>query len=117
MRGFEDNTLGPCQKVSILSDYCQPLGGAFKVLGTAELILPTPFAKDSDSVRISAFLDVGNVHKSFGDFKADELRASTGLALQWQAPVGPITINIARPLRKKDGDKTESIQFSFGTQF
>ena len=117
VRGFEDNTLGPCERVSALSDYCQPLGGAFKVLGTAELILPTPFAKDSDSVRISAFLDVGNVYKSFGDFSTDELRASTGLALQWQAPVGPITINLARPIRKKDGDKTESIQFSFGTQF
>lgn len=117
VRGFEDNTLGPCEKVSVFSDYCQPLGGAFKVLGSAELILPTPFAKDSDSVRISAFLDVGNVYKSFGDFDAGELRASTGLALQWQAPVGPITINLARPIRKKDGDKTESIQFSFGTQF
>lgn len=117
VRGFEDNTLGPCERLTPLSDYCQPLGGAFKVLGSAELILPTPFAKESDSVRISAFVDVGNVYKTFGDFKSDELRASAGLALQWQAPVGPITINLARPLRKKDGDKTETIQFSFGTQF
>ncbi|UXI66801.1 outer membrane protein assembly factor BamA [Tahibacter amnicola] len=116
VRGFEDNTLGPCERVSQI-DYCQPIGGAFKVLGSAELILPTPFAKNSDSVRISAFLDVGNVYRTFGDFDAGELRASTGLSLQWQAPVGPITVNLARPIRKKDGDRTETIQFSFGTQF
>ncbi|MEO8673071.1 MAG: outer membrane protein assembly factor BamA [Tahibacter sp.] len=116
VRGFEDNTLGPYAS-TIGSTYRQPLGGGFKVLGSAELILPTPFSKDNDSVRISAFLDVGNVYKTFADFDAGELRASTGLALQWQAPVGPITINLARPIRKKEGDRTESIQFSFGQQF
>ena len=119
VRGFEDNTLGPCVRYNPadLKSYCQPLGGGFKILGTAELILPTPFAKDSDSVRISAFVDVGNVYKTYNDFDAGELRASTGLALQWQAPVGPITVNLARPIRKKEGDRTETIQFSFGTQF
>jgi outer membrane protein insertion porin family len=116
VRGFEDNTLGPCVQ-SLGSSFCQPLGGAFKVLGSAELILPTPFAKGSDSVRISAFIDVGNVYKTFNDFDAGELRSSAGLSLQWQAPVGPIIVNVARPLRKKDGDRTETVQFTFGQQF
>ena len=43
--------------------------------------------------------------------------ASTGLSFQWRAPVGPIVISISKPLRKQDGDDTESIQFSFGPQF
>ncbi len=123
VRGFQDNTLGPYELrpscTNVKDRYCrEPLGGAFKVLGTTELIMPTPFAKEnSDSVRLSLFLDVGQVYKSYSDFDAGELRASAGLSFQWQAPVGPIMINLARPLRKKDGDATETIQFTFGPQF
>jgi len=118
VRGFEDNTLGPYEVSAVDPNYRQPIGGAFKVLGTAELILPTPFVKESnDSVRLALFTDIGNVYKSYNDFDAGELRASAGLSFQWQAPVGPIMINLARPLRKKPGDRTETIQFSFGPQF
>jgi outer membrane protein insertion porin family len=118
VRGFEDNTLGPYEVSDLNSTYRQPIGGAFKVLGTAELILPTPFVKESnDSVRLALFTDIGNVYKSYNDFDAGELRASAGLSFQWQAPVGPIMINLARPLRKKPGDRTETIQFTFGPQF
>ena len=48
---------------------------------------------------------------------ANELRASTGLSFQWRSPMGPIVVSFATPLRKKDGDETETIQFSFGPQF
>jgi len=87
-------------------------------VATAEVIFPTPFVKESDNTtRLSWFLDVGNVFKDYNAFDASELRASTGLSFQWRAPVGPIVISISKPLRKQDGDDTESIQFSFGPQF
>jgi outer membrane protein insertion porin family len=57
------------------------------------------------------------VFEDFNAFDANELRASAGLSFKWQAPVGPIVINIARPLRSKDGDRTETIQFNFGQTF
>ena len=63
------------------------------------------------------FFDVGNVYKDFNDFDAGELRYSTGLTMQWRAPVGPIVINLAYPLNDKPGDDVERIQFSFGNQF
>jgi len=50
-------------------------------------------------------------------FDVDLLRASTGLSLTWQAPIGPIIINVAQPIRKRTGDRTQTIQFSFGTVF
>ena len=51
------------------------------MLGTAELILPTPFVKESnDSVRLALFTDIGNVYKTFNDFDAGELRASAGIS-------------------------------------
>ncbi len=119
VRGFEDNTLGPCDdSSSVFSGRCQPLGGAFKTVGSLEVIFPTPFAKrNEDSTQISAFLDVGNVFEDFDAWETGELRASVGLSFKWQAPVGPIVVNLAAPIKKKDGDRTETLQFSFGNTF
>jgi len=124
VRGFRDNTLGPfavineatCPSTNI---NCRlPIGGAFKTVGSAEIIFPTPFVKeDNDSTRLSWFVDVGNVFKDYSTFSASELRASTGISFQWRAPVGPIVINLATPIRSQKGDDTETIQFSFGNTF
>ncbi|NII54137.1 outer membrane protein assembly factor BamA [Luteibacter sp. SG786] len=134
VRGFQDNTLGPrlCDGISSTREpdskgrctggaytYGQPVGGAFKVLGTAQVFLPLPFLKDVNTARVSWFVDVGNVYKNYAAFDASELRASTGLSLQWQAPIGPLIINFAVPFRKKDADSrfVERIQFTFGNTF
>ena len=115
VRGFRDNTLGP---VDFTGGFRQPLGGAFKTVATAEIIFPTPFVKENDTTtRLSWFVDVGNVFKDYNAWSAKELRASTGLSFQWRAPIGPIIISFSKPLRKKPGDETESIQFTFGPQF
>ena len=50
-------------------------------------------------------------------FDAGQLRASTGVALLWRAPVGPISISYAFPLRKEEGDEIERLQFTFGGGF
>ena len=138
VRGFQDNTLGPrvCAGVDPTTGkpiqpsangtctgsyygYAQPIGGAFKVLGTAELYLPLPFLKDVNTARVSWFVDVGNAYQDYSSFKASDLRASTGISLHWQAPIGPLIINFAVPIRTKqdDGHYEERIQFTFGSQF
>ena len=123
IRNFRDNTLGPftlgpgCTSID-QSDFCrQPLGGAFKTVASAELIIPTPFVKDDSATRLSWFVDAGNVFASYNDFSWNQIRVSTGLSLHWQAPVGPIVINIGRPIIKKPGDIPETLQFNFGSQF
>ena len=145
VRSFRDNTLGPygltpgCQSTS-QSDYCrQPFGGNLKTVGSAEIIFPTPFVKDDSATRLSWYVDVGNVynvhdHSLVGTnctpstvlssciyanegFSFSDLRASTGISLHWQAPVGPIVINVGRPIRSKPGDIGETLQFNFGTTF
>ncbi len=110
IRGFEDNTLGPKDQ------FCLAVGGDFKVSGGVEYGFPLPFVEGT-STRLAWFVDVGNVYRDFDDFDASLLRASTGLSLTWQAPVGPIIINVAQPIRQRDGDDTQLIQFSFGGQF
>src|SRR3546814_10333798 len=69
----------------------QPLGGSLKTVGSLEMFFPTLF--DSPAARISAFVDFGNVFKDVDAFDAGELRVSTGVALMWRAPVGPISIS------------------------
>ena len=114
VRGFRDNTLGPRSEV-ISGSKGQPLGGSLKTTGSLEMYFPKLF--DSKAARISAFVDFGNVFAGTDDFDAGEIRASTGVSLLWRAPVGPISISYAYPLRKEDGDEIERLQFTFGGAF
>jgi len=113
VRGFEQNSLGPIVNNSSIR---QPLGGGLKTVGSVELLFPKLFSK-SRGTRLAAFLDFGNVYSTPSAFDASELRASAGISLQWQAPVGPISISYSLPLRSEEGDKIERLQFSFGQQF
>ncbi|MGH8104833.1 MAG: outer membrane protein assembly factor BamA, partial [Arenimonas sp.] len=113
VRGFEQSSLGPTFQSGT---YEQPLGGGLKTVGSVEVLFPKLFSK-SRGTRLSAFVDFGNVFKTPSDFDAGELRASAGLSLQWQAPVGPISISYSLPLRSEEGDKVERLQFSFGQSF
>jgi len=110
IRGFEDNTLGPKDTA------CRAVGGDFKVSGGLELAIPTPFTKGGGS-RIALFIDVGNVYENISAFDANLFRASAGVSVTWQAPIGPIIMNYAFPIKEHHGDRTESLQFSFGTTF
>jgi len=110
IRGFEDNTLGPKDTL------CRAVGGDLKVSGGLEVAIPTPFTKGGGS-RIALFVDVGNVYENLDKFDASLFRASAGISVTWQAPIGPIIMNYAFPIKEFHGDRTESLQFSFGTTF
>jgi outer membrane protein insertion porin family len=103
-----------------------------KVAGTFELLFPKLF--NARGTRLSAFLDYGNAFAGSFDYSGytdptagavfgaekinfSSLRASVGVALQWQAPVGPISISYALPLNDGEFDRVERLQFTFGQQF
>jgi len=124
VRGFRDNTLGPRYVFGTpepgtvftpdeIRDNSYPIGGALSIAQSLELLIPTPFAKDAESVRLAAFVDAGQVYKDVGSFDAKELRYSAGISVQWQSPVAPIIINWAFPLNAKPGDDIERLQFTF----
>lgn len=110
LRGYDDNTLGPKDA------FCRSVGGDFKVAGGLELAFPMPLAAGSGT-RIALFVDTGYVYENIDAFDADKLRGSFGLSVTWEAPVGPIVISYAIPFRDQPGDRTEDLQFSFGTTF
>lgn len=111
VRGYAANTLGPRDSRG------NPLGGAFEVVGGAEVYFPVPFAKDARQFRLGAFVDIGNVFEDFDAFDSGELRYSTGISTLWLSPVGPLSLSFAVPLNDKAGDETEVVQFSLGGSF
>jgi outer membrane protein insertion porin family len=112
IRGFEENTLGPRDSSN------RPLGGDRQILANAEVILPVPFLSDfKKSVRVTGFIDAGNVYGPNEDLELGELRYSTGFSAIWISPFGAVSASVALPFNEKSTDEVQNFQFTFGTSF
>ena len=111
VRGYKDLSLGPRDTVN------DPLGGTFRTVGSLELLFPPPLAPDSRAIRMSVFMDAGQVYADYEAFDADELRASYGLGLTWLSPVGPLTFSLAKAFNDQPEDELEEFQFTLGAAF
>jgi outer membrane protein insertion porin family len=110
VRGFETASLGPRD---VNEDV---LGGNRRAIANLELLFPMPGIKDK-SVRLSAFVDAGNVWAADEKIRAADIRASTGIAVSWDSPVGPLKFSFAFPFKKREGDRLERFQFQLGRIF
>jgi outer membrane protein insertion porin family len=130
VRGYASSRLGP------KDTFGNPYGGNIKLTSQNELLLPMP-EKFRNSARFSLFFDIGNVFSNddvtfYGpnnrtpveyEFGFDKLRYSTGVAVQWLAPLGVFRFSYAIPLNAQKGsltvygDETENFQFSIGQAF
>ncbi len=70
-----------------------------------------------NSMRLSLFVDAGNVFEDVDDFETGELRASFGIGMNLITGFGGITAVLAKPFNNQSGDDTESFQFNLGTRF
>jgi outer membrane protein insertion porin family len=46
-----------------------------------------------------------------------DLRASVGVAISWDSPVGPLRFSFAQPIKKRAVDHIERFQFQLGKIF
>jgi len=112
VRGYNDFSLGPRDAAG------NSLGGTRRVAGNIELLFPVPGAGQDKSLRLSVFIDAGQVYAQGEKLSLSELRYSTGLALAWSSPVGPLRLSYAYPLNEREGfDRVQRLQFKFGTTF
>lgn len=115
LRGFEDGGIGPRDLATNDS-----LGGNRFVRGTVELTFPLPVSKEL-GIKGHVFSDFGSLAgiDQSGATIADEssVRVTGGAGLSWRSPLGPIRIDVAKPLAKEDFDETEPLRLSFGTRF
>jgi outer membrane protein insertion porin family len=115
VRGFEQASLGPRDSGGSV------VGGTRKMNLNAELLTPFPGAGNDRSLRLYGFLDVGSVSGPdrglAANANANSLRSSVGVGVSWISPVGPLRLAFAKPIKKYDGDKIQTVQFQIGTNF
>jgi outer membrane protein insertion porin family len=112
VRGFEQGSLGPQDASGIA------LGGTSKLNLNAEFLSPFPGSGNDRTLRMYAFADLGGVAGPDGiNANGNSLRASVGVGVSWISPVGPLRLAFAKPIKKFDGDKIQSMQFQIGTNF
>jgi outer membrane protein insertion porin family len=111
VRGFETASLGPRDLNGDI------LGGDRRLVGNFEVLFPLPGYKEKN-VRLAFFTDVGNVWGPLEKLQLKDLRASVGLAVSWDSPVGPLRFSFAAPVKYNDRiDKIERFQFQLGKIF
>jgi outer membrane protein insertion porin family len=113
VRGYRDGTLGPRD-----TPFFNPFGGKLRTTAQTTLVIPLPVVSDNKTTRAGAFFDIGNVYANAGDFKASQLRQSTGIAFSFFTPIlGLLDLSYAFPLNPKPGDETQHFQLTFGSGF
>lgn len=133
LRGFPYGSIGPkaiyLDEEGNFTNLSQDtIGGNAMAAASLELITPTPFISEKyqNRVRTSLFVDAATVWDTrwdrkqyptldFGNYK--RVRASTGVAFQWNSPIGSLLFSYAKPLKKYPGDEVEQFQFSIGGSF
>ena len=111
VRGFGNKTLGP------LYPNNKAKGGELSILGSVNIISPAYFFDDNDNMRMSAFIDTGNIYENASDINLSDLRMSAGVGLAYLSPIGAIGIHFSTPILKESGDVIENFGFSLGTGF
>jgi len=137
VRGFESGTLGPryppasgtysSAGLAYYSDRdTEALGGNIMITGGVEYLFPMPFIKDNKSLRTSLFWDVGSVYSDkcylstttgCDGVDLSQMASSVGVGVTWYSPLGPLSVNLALPIRKPDDAETQVFQFSMGQTF
>ena len=137
VRGFESGTLGP-RNTPATGAYSsagqayytdrdtEALGGNILITGGAEYLFPVPFIKDNKSVRTSVFWDVGTVYsdkcylsttQGCGSVDLSQMASSVGVGVTWYSPLGPLSVNLAYPIRTPENADKQVFQFSMGQTF
>jgi outer membrane protein assembly factor BamA len=87
-------------------------GGNALLLGSLELRIPILGA-----LWTAPFADVGNLYPLVGDVDLADLRYSAGLGLRYQSPFGPLRIDWAYKLDRREGESRFRFHFAVGHAF
>jgi len=112
LRGFESGKIGPVDGKDFI-------GGNYAAALNISTTIPM-FLQSFENIDLQYFIDAGNVWGvDYSDSVDDSntIRSSTGLAINWFTPVGPMNFSFTQNLSKASTDKVENFQFNIGTSF
>ncbi len=112
LRGFESGRIGP-------KDGDDFVGGNYGFALNFASTIPK-LLEDTQNVDFLFFIDAANLWGVDYDNSIDDsgsIRSSTGIALDWFSPLGPLNFSLAYPMTKEEGDKEETFRFNIGTTF
>ena len=111
LKGFESGKIGP-------KDGSQYIGGNYASSLNLNSTLPN-ILFENENIDFNFFLDMANVWEVDYDSSLDsnKIRSSTGVAVNWFSPVGPLTFSYAIPISEANTDVTENFRFQIGTSF
>ena len=73
--------------------------------------------KVSETIGLAAFVDAGSAYESeYPDFD-ERLFVGAGIGFRYYTPVGPLRLDIAVPLEKRDVDDNFQLYVSIGQAF
>ena len=104
VRGFSSYTISP---KDANGNY---IGGKYEFITGPEISTPI---NRKINLWASAFVDYGAV----GENSLDITKASTGIAIDWVTPVGPLSFVFSRAIKKSDGDDLRRFDFAIGASF
>ncbi|NCP41113.1 MAG: BamA/TamA family outer membrane protein, partial [Rhodoferax sp.] len=115
VRGFEQGSLGPKDITGTT------VGGTSKLNVNFEMLAPFPGVGNDRTLRMYGFWDLGMVSGPDQGLAinadANALRSSIGVGISWISPVGPLRLAFAKPIKKFDNDRIQTMQFQIGTSF
>ncbi|PSC06454.1 outer membrane protein assembly factor BamA [Alsobacter soli] len=135
VRGFAPSGIGPRDAADPKNN---ALGGTTYFGGSTEVQFPIFGLPRELGFKGAVFADAGTLYGYEGrkDFSgiippsavagypatvsvidSHKIRSSVGGSLLWQSPLGPIRFDLAYPISKAQGDRTQVFRFSGGTSF
>lgn len=114
VRGYDNYSLGPHDSSG------RSIGANLLLNAGAAAILPYPLSREN--IRTSLFVDAGNVFVrgtpiALSGIDAGPIRYSTGLAVDWRSPFGPLVFSVAKALNPTPTDTLQYFQFTVSSGF
>ena len=124
LKGFKYGGVGPRTIIGNSAKDGSAVGGKRYYVADAELRFPLGLPKEY-GIYGSLFINAGTLtgvdeSKTLNKSKivdSGTIRSATGFSISWKSPMGPISFDFAKVLKKEYYDESQNFNFNFGSSF
>lgn len=124
LKGFKYGGVGPRTIIGNSAKDGSAVGGKRYYVADAELRFPLGLPKEY-GIYGSLFINAGTLtgvdeSKTLNKSRivdSGTIRSATGFSISWKSPMGPISFDFAKVLKKEYYDESQNFNFNFGSSF